>query len=81
MYPEIQEKVYKEIIDVIGSECKDIEYSHLGKLTYLDMCIKDVLRLFPIAPFIMRKASADCYIGVKSETTSKYQFTFFFSFL
>ncbi|CAH1183262.1 unnamed protein product [Phaedon cochleariae] len=59
MYPHIQSKVVEEILDVVGGKDKDIEEKHLDKLTYLDMVIKDVLRLFPIAAFIVRKAEED----------------------
>ncbi|KAJ8921983.1 hypothetical protein NQ315_008620 [Exocentrus adspersus] len=57
MYPNIQNKVVEEIFSVVGD--RDVEEADLVKLTYLDMVIKDVLRLFPIAPFIAREASQD----------------------
>ncbi|KAJ8976119.1 hypothetical protein NQ317_019384 [Molorchus minor] len=57
MYPTIQNKVVDEILNIVGM--RDIEEADLGRLEYLDMVIKDVLRLFPIAPFIAREATQD----------------------
>ncbi|XP_063912043.1 cytochrome P450 4g15-like [Zophobas morio] len=53
MYPDVQERVVDEIRCVVGDK-HDPEIGDLSNLPYLDMCIKDVLRLFPIAPFLMR---------------------------
>lgn len=61
MYPSVQNRVMEEILSVIGD--RDIEEADLAKLMYLDMVIKEVLRLFPIAPFIAREASQDFQLG------------------
>lgn len=61
MYPNIQNRVIEEISSVVGE--RHIEEDDLARLTYLDMVIKDVLRLFPIAPFIAREASQDFQLG------------------
>lgn len=70
MYPDIQNRVIEEIVTVVGE--RDIEESDLGKLIYLDMVIKDVLRLFPIAPFIAREASQDFQLG-EADTFSYFR--------
>ncbi|KAJ8935057.1 hypothetical protein NQ318_002686 [Aromia moschata] len=57
MYPNIQKKAADEIFSVIGE--RDIEETDINRLDYLDMVIRDVLRLFPIAPFIAREATQD----------------------
>lgn len=36
-----------------------IDLSDLSKLTYLDMCLKESMRLFPIAPFIFRDTNEE----------------------
>ncbi|KAJ8924048.1 hypothetical protein NQ315_006825 [Exocentrus adspersus] len=59
MYPEYQTKAVKEIKSVIGTTPRQLNLDELNKLTYLDMCIKDVMRLFPIAPFILRRTLTD----------------------
>ncbi|KAF2887552.1 hypothetical protein ILUMI_18621 [Ignelater luminosus] len=50
IFPEIQDQVYKEVMDVIGPE-KAIEWSDLGKLVYLDRIITLFL---PVVKFHFR---------------------------
>ncbi|KAG5891754.1 hypothetical protein JTB14_012488 [Gonioctena quinquepunctata] len=59
MYPEYQEKAAREIGAIIGDEPRDVTLKDINKMEYLDMCIKDVLRLFPIAPYILRRTLED----------------------
>ncbi|XP_068910329.1 cytochrome P450 4C1-like [Tenebrio molitor] len=61
MYPDYQERVVQEIDNVFGN-CRAVAVEDIGKLAYLDMCVKDVFRLFPIAPYILRKTVADQHI-------------------
>ncbi|XP_023311566.1 cytochrome P450 4c3-like [Anoplophora glabripennis] len=63
MYPEYQEKAVEEIRSVIGESPRPIALDELNKLIYLDMCLKDVMRLFPIAPFIIRRPLSDFSLG------------------
>ncbi|KAF2895429.1 hypothetical protein ILUMI_10744 [Ignelater luminosus] len=62
MYPEYQKKASEEIREVFGETPRDVTYHDITKLQYLDMCVRDVLRLIPIAPFIVRKAIEDFHI-------------------
>ncbi|XP_017776452.1 PREDICTED: cytochrome P450 4C1-like [Nicrophorus vespilloides] len=62
MFPEYQQKVYEEVIDVIGYD-RDIECEDIPKFKYLEMCIKETMRLFPIGPNIVRKVTEDLQIG------------------
>lgn len=41
-----------------------ISINDLSQLNYLDMCVKDVLRVSPIAPFIMRQPYENFEIGI-----------------
>ncbi|KAJ8954769.1 hypothetical protein NQ318_014876 [Aromia moschata] len=59
MYPEYQKKAVEEIREIIGENTPPVTISDINKLTYLSMCIKDVLRLFPIAPYILRQTQED----------------------
>lgn len=54
-----QEKVYQEICEVLGDSTRLPNYDDLQRLTYLEMCIKESLRLYPSVPMIARKASLD----------------------
>nr|CAI5869330.1 unnamed protein product [Callosobruchus analis] len=62
IYPDIQEKVHKEIIDKAGLEGEPTPET-LNELEYTDRVIKEVLRLFPPAFMISRYASDDIDLG------------------
>lgn len=53
-HPEVQDKILKEVYSVIGEDISKISYSDLQSLKYLEMCIKETLRLYPSVPFIAR---------------------------
>lgn len=63
MYPAIQDKIYKELDEVFGPIPRQIEIEDLEKLNYFKMCVNEILRLFPIGPFIVRTAIDDVKIG------------------
>ncbi|CAH0560969.1 unnamed protein product [Brassicogethes aeneus] len=58
MHQEIQEKVYEEVMTVIGPD-KEIDKYHLGLLKYTEMTINEVMRLCPVVPMVARKTTAD----------------------
>ena len=60
-YPEIQSDLRKEIREVIGS--REIEWEDLEKLKLLDSCIKESLRLYPIALTTDRTAIGSDKLG------------------
>ncbi|CAH0559241.1 unnamed protein product [Brassicogethes aeneus] len=62
MYPECQEKATEEIRLLVGANKTNITFDDVIKLDYLDKCVKEALRLFPIAPFIARKVVSDFQI-------------------
>ncbi|XP_049820383.1 cytochrome P450 4C1 [Aethina tumida] len=62
MYPECQEKAAEEIKLLVGVNTTNVTYDDIMKLQYLDRCVKEALRLFPIAPFIMRKVTEELTI-------------------
>ncbi|XP_013141073.1 PREDICTED: uncharacterized protein LOC106105328 [Papilio polytes] len=59
LYPNVQEKLYQELLDVLGSSDRPIVKEDLLKLKYLDRVMKESLRLFPPVPFIIRKVLED----------------------
>ncbi|KAM9798364.1 cholesterol 24-hydroxylase-like [Neosynchiropus ocellatus] len=64
-YPEILEKVRKEVDEVLGMK-QEINNEDLGQLVYLSQVLKEVLRLYPIGPLIPRRVNEDLVInGVK----------------
>lgn len=53
----LQDKVYKEVINVLGTEDRFIEMKDVQNMPYLEQCIKETLRLFPTGPLILREAT------------------------
>ncbi|XP_039288154.1 cytochrome P450 4C1-like isoform X2 [Nilaparvata lugens] len=58
--PDIQEKVYQEVNDVVGDG--EFNMHKLASLPYMEMVLKEVLRLFTI-PAIVRQLERDHNIG------------------
>lgn len=61
-YPEVQRKILEEVRSVIQPGEK-ITSNQLNDLKYLDLVIKESLRLFPPAPFFSRKLSEQVTAG------------------
>lgn len=59
----LKEKVFEELKEVLGDLPRKLEYSVLGKLKYMEMCIKEAMRLFAVAPFILRRTEEDFQLG------------------
>lgn len=58
--PEIQRKIQTEIDKVFGStSLENVTYDLLGELKYLEACIDETLRKYPIVPVHFRKAIID----------------------
>ncbi|KAM8847245.1 cholesterol 24-hydroxylase-like isoform 1-T1 [Synchiropus picturatus] len=64
-YPEILEKLRKEVDEVLGMK-QEIVSDDLGRLVYLTQVLDEVLRLYPIGPLIPRWVNEDLVInGIK----------------
>ncbi|GMS95442.1 hypothetical protein PENTCL1PPCAC_17617, partial [Pristionchus entomophagus] len=62
--PEIQEKVHKEIMELIGDDSdRDLTRDDMGKLVYLERCMKESMRLYPPVPFVSRQLQNDLQCG------------------
>ncbi|XP_071101675.1 cytochrome P450 3A8-like [Haliotis cracherodii] len=60
MNPDVQEKAYNEIKEMLGNE--EPNYDNIGKLKYLDNVITETLRLYPPATALHRRASENIQI-------------------
>ncbi|CAK1604014.1 unnamed protein product [Parnassius mnemosyne] len=59
MYPKIQDRVFQELQEVFGYSDRPLVKKDLINLKYLDMVVKESLRLFPPVPFIIRKVGLE----------------------
>ena len=57
LYPHIQQKLYQEVISVFPPSQKYpfVTKKEISNMPYLDAVIKESMRLYPVAPFIVRK--------------------------
>jgi cytochrome P450 family 4 len=61
-HPEVQRKIFAEIEQEIGDETL-LTLQNLSKLHYLELVIKESLRLFPPVPYYARKLKEETTIG------------------
>ncbi|XP_022290648.2 cytochrome P450 3A24-like [Crassostrea virginica] len=45
LHQDVQQKLYEEIVTELGEE--EPGYNNVGKLQYMDMCLKEAMRLYP----------------------------------
>ena len=62
-HSEVQEKLYDEIETNFGGQLDcDVSLDQIATLNYLDLVVKEVLRLYPPGPGIGRKLDQDCVL-------------------
>ncbi|XP_034940513.1 cytochrome P450 4C1-like [Chelonus insularis] len=65
-FPEIQEKCYEELREILGDRINDespIINEDLSRMEYLERVIKETLRIFPLVPVLVRHVTEDLDIG------------------
>lgn len=65
MFLSHQDKIYDEIYQIFENSDRPPSMEDLSALTYLEQCIKETLRRFPVAPLTMRVASEDITLSSK----------------
>lgn len=67
---KVQEKLYNEITENLPDE--KLEFESLNKLSYLDMVIKESMRLLPAIPIIARETQEEIEIGTRKIPKKKF---------
>ncbi|XP_070508276.1 probable cytochrome P450 6a14 [Chironomus tepperi] len=58
--PEKQKKVHQELDKILqDTDISDITYEMLSEMKYLECCIDEALRLYPIVPALIRESTKD----------------------
>lgn len=52
-HPEYQKRIIEEYNGIVGT--KEITLEHLSKLVWLEACIKEAWRLYPVVPLLARQ--------------------------
>nr|QTC11259.1 cytochrome P450 3638B1 [Phenacoccus solenopsis] len=66
MNQDVQEKAYQEIEAIFGDDNdRPTKMEDMNRLVYLEQCIKETLRLFPVVPLTLRKHSEDIVLNDK----------------
>ncbi|RZC33754.1 cytochrome P450 4C1, partial [Asbolus verrucosus] len=65
--PQAQQKVYEEQVSIFGEEKNPVvTYTNLQEMKYLELAIKEALRLYPSVPFYARETNQEVeYNGIK----------------
>lgn len=81
-HPDVQNKIFAEIQNVFHSKTEKATYRKLQDLKYLELVIKESLRLFPPVPIIGRKIEEELRLhdGRIVPANSTFTFNFFLMF-
>jgi len=64
--PEVQTKIHQELDTVFEGSERPITFEDLGRLTFLEACVKETLRLYPSVPIFARQVTQD--VQIKNKT-------------
>lgn len=65
MHSDIQKRAFNEISQVYADTPigEPTTYEHVAKLNYLEQIIRETLRLYPVAPYLLRYCTSDTKIS------------------
>lgn len=59
IHQDYQERVVDELREIFEDVNEPVTNEHLSEMRFMELCIKESLRHFPIAPYVGRECSAD----------------------
>ncbi|XP_037946634.1 cytochrome P450 4p1-like [Teleopsis dalmanni] len=59
LYPDMQQRCYKEIEEFMSDDLANLDIAQLSNLKYLECFIKETQRLYPSVPIILRECLED----------------------
>ncbi|KAK0180546.1 hypothetical protein PV327_002914 [Microctonus hyperodae] len=62
MHPDVQNRIREEVLSIIGAS-DNVMLDNIGSFEYMDMVIKETIRLFPVGPIIPREITDDLQIA------------------
>jgi cytochrome P450 len=62
-HPEVDDKLFEELSDLLGDESAALDLNQLSAMTHLNMALKESLRMYPPATSTAREADVDVTIG------------------
>lgn len=65
MHPHYQQKVYEELSCITLRDEIDVNSEDLSHLKFLDMFIKETMRLLPTVPYLTRETSGELQLGIR----------------
>jgi cytochrome P450 len=68
MHKKIQSKAFSEVEEFFAGLSDPMTSQDALKLPYVEMVIKETMRLFPAGSMLGRKSSADVQLGLKLPT-------------
>lgn len=69
--PELQKRLQHEIDEVLARHNNQITYDSLKEMKFLDLCIKETLRIYPGLPILNRQCTKDYQIPQSKLTIKK----------
>ncbi|XP_069704237.1 cytochrome P450 4C1-like isoform X2 [Periplaneta americana] len=62
-YQDVQEKVVQELHTILGDSDREMEFSDLQEMKYLEQVIKETMRIYPSVPIYARSLKEDVTLG------------------
>lgn len=62
-HPEALQKCYDEQMEIFSDSHEEITLNDLRRMKYLEQCISETLRIYPVLPMIARRLKEDVQVG------------------